>query len=799
MKTYINLVALSLTVALIGLSCGQKPEVQEAAPAAAAPVSAWRVIGPGGGGGQFIPTVNPSDSNNVFIRCDMTGAYVTYDGARSWRMFNLRTVVEDFEFDPSVPNTVYACTRSALWRSEDRGVRWHLVWPAPGNVTAERMLGDHADQLFETTDGMPDGALQLVRVDPSDSRRIYVGLSPAFHRGEGGRGPQGESQDSARVFVSADRGASWQLLGKVSGRTIRAIAPGIWDSAPGEVTAVSEREAARLRPDGSGEHTPLPAPFSQAADCGKGAKGSVIYILAGWDRRAGGAAPATPVFRSDDRGATWVAAAGNLTPPAGMANFSTLATCESNPAVAYLSCNRFPASGSLAYFGILKTTDSGASWQWAYQATDDGVVGKNHADGWMDETYGPSWAGAPICLGVSPTDPNICYGTDYGTSQRTMDGGKWWEQVYSRKLEDGSWTSRGLDVTTCYGVHFDPFDSLHCFISYTDIGLFHSLNGGESWIHSLKGVPGPWINTCYWLTFDPQVQGKIWSVWGNAHDLPRPKMFRGDFSRFQGGVALSEDGGKSWRAVTDGMPANTVCTHVLLDPDSPAEARTLYVCGFGKGVFKSVNGGANWKLMNKGLSDKNLNAWRMERLPDGSLFLLIARGGIEGRGYIDGGLYVSRDGAASWKQVPLLPGVNAPNDLVVDPQDPKRMYLSCWPAPVEGVERNGGLLRTQDGGASWERVFDEDAHVYAAAVDPANPAVVIINTFDSAAFRSEDYGASWARLGGYNFKWGHRPVFDPHHPDKIFLTTFGGSVFYGPAKGDPGAFEDIVEHEVLRW
>ena len=797
MKTYVSFIVLSLAIVLFAASCGQQPSSREVSPGTAAgSASAWRVIGPGGGGGQFIPTVNPADSNNVFVRCDMTGAYVTYDGARSWRMFNLRTVVEDFEFDPSEPNTVYACTRSALWRTEDRGVRWHLIWPAPEDVTAELMLGDHADQYFETRDGMPDGSLYMIRVDPSDSRRIYLGLSPA-RRGGGGRPAEG--QDSARVFVSTDRGASWQLMGRVRGRTVLAIVPGAWDNAPGEVTAISERGIACLRPDGSAEHYTLPVQLARGADCGKAADGSVIYLLAGWDRRSGGAAPETAVFRSEDRGASWVPASGNLTPPVGHVQFNALGTCASDPSVAYLSTNRFPLDDKLSCFGTFKTTDSGANWQWVYQGTVDGVLSKNHTDGWMDETYGPSWGGAPISIGVSPSDPNICYGSDYGTTQRTMDGGKWWEQVYSRRLPDGSWTSRGLDVTTCYGVHFDPFDSLHCFISYTDIGLMRSRNGGDSWQHSLRGVPGQWINTCYWLAFDPQVQGKIWSVWGNAHDLPRPKMFYGDFNRFKGGVALSEDGGQSWRAVTVGMPDNTVCTHVLLDPDSPVESRTLYVCGFGKGVFKSSDGGASWKLMNQGLGDGNLNAWRMALLPDGTLFLLIARGGLEGRGYIDGGLYVSRDGASSWKQVALPEGVNAPNDLVFDPQDPRRMYLSCWPWMQDGSEHCGGLLRTQDGGATWERVFDESAHVYAAAVDPANPVVVLINTFDSAAFRSEDYGTSWTRLVGYNFKWGHRPVFDPHHPDKIFLTTFGGSVFYGPAKGAPGTFEDIVETEVLRW
>ena len=41
---------------------------------------------------------------------------------------------------------------------------------------------------------------------------------------------------------------------------------------------------------------------------------------------------------------------------------------------------------------------------------------------------------------------------------RTDDGGATWAAVYSRKAKDSNWTSLGLDVTTSYGIHFDPFD-----------------------------------------------------------------------------------------------------------------------------------------------------------------------------------------------------------------------------------------------------------------------------------------------------------------------------------------------------
>jgi hypothetical protein len=109
----------------------------------------------------------------------------------------------------------------------------------------------------------------------------------------------------------------------------------------------------------------------------------------------------------------------------------------------------------------------------------------------MEESFDPGWGGSPIDLGVAPGNPDICYAGDNGRGYKTTDGGKTWKQVYSHNLEDGSYASGGLDVTTCYGVHFDPFDKEHFFICYTDMGLFHTFNGGDSWFHSITDVPGP--------------------------------------------------------------------------------------------------------------------------------------------------------------------------------------------------------------------------------------------------------------------------------------------------------------------
>src|SRR5215813_4640136 len=90
----------------------------------------WRVIGPGGGGTTLRPAISPHDPRLVVEGCDMTGAYITQDAGDSWRMFSLGDVVSAYAFDPKDPDTIYAGT-GALWRSEDRGRAWRMIWPDP--------------------------------------------------------------------------------------------------------------------------------------------------------------------------------------------------------------------------------------------------------------------------------------------------------------------------------------------------------------------------------------------------------------------------------------------------------------------------------------------------------------------------------------------------------------------------------------------------------------------------------------------------------------------------------------------
>jgi photosystem II stability/assembly factor-like uncharacterized protein len=378
------------------------------------------------------------------------------------------------------------------------------------------------------------------------------------------------------------------------------------------------------------------------------------------------------------------------------------------------------------------------------------------------------------------------------------DGGETWYAVYSKETPEGAYTTTGIDVTTCYGVHFDPHDSRRIFISYTDIGMFRSEDGGTSWVSSTEGVPRPWVNTTYWIEFDPEVKGRAWAVMSGVHDLPRPKMWRNrSTDTYNGGVGISEDGGKTWRVAGNSLPA-TAATHILFDPGSPADARVLYVAGFGRGVFKSSDGGQTWTLKNRGISGDRPFAWRLARDNQGVLYLVVARrtddGSIGNSG--DGALYRSADGAENWEKVSLPQGLNGPNGIAIDPGDPNRLYLAAWRRNTPEPAAQGGIYLSTDRGKTWRNVFSKDQHVYDVTIDPRDPKVLYAAGFESSAWRSVDRGQTWKRIPGYNFKWGHRVIPDPQDPKMIYITTFGGSVWYGSVEGDPKAVEDIVTPEM---
>src|ERR1700675_1230499 len=160
----------------------------------------FRVIGPGGGGAMFNPTISPHDANTVLVSCDMSGSYITHDGGRTWRMFNLRGVVNFFAFDPQDPKIMYAHA-TGLWRSADGGESWNLVYPPPAAVQGVQMNSDHADETI-LAQADPLGVILAMAIDPADSHILYIAAGPAPPRHAAGPAPR--PQEKLGLFVSRD-------------------------------------------------------------------------------------------------------------------------------------------------------------------------------------------------------------------------------------------------------------------------------------------------------------------------------------------------------------------------------------------------------------------------------------------------------------------------------------------------------------------------------------------------------------------------------------------------------------------
>lgn len=152
------------------------------------------------------------------------------------------------------------------------------------------------------------------------------------------------------------------------------------------------------------------------------------------------------------------------------------------------------------------------------------------------------------------------------------------------------------------------------------------------------------------------------------------------------------------------------------------------------GVVKSVNGGADWQFSNRLASSTtaslaSLNISKLAFDPQSTQTVYA--------GSYNGGLYKSADSAAAWTEILSKILVY---DFAVNPINPKEIYAAGY------YNSHGNVLKTTDGGASWQQIYNEESSanaVRAIALNPFNPEQIVIGLASGNVVRSYDGGASW--------------------------------------------------------
>ena len=128
-----------------------------------------------------------------------------------------------------------------------------------------------------------------------------------------------------------------------------------------------------------------------------------------------------------------------------------------------------------------------------------------------------------------------------------------------------------------------------------------------------------------------------------------------------------------------------------------------------------------------------------------------------------------------------------PKDFGVDPADSRVIYIGACDGP-RGEPPQGGLYRTADGGKTFKRVMRKRATHFGAYFHPKRKGWIYATCCgwsdapEGSLFLSTDAGKSWKPFAGLPFAQTHRVHFDPTDDSVIYVTTFGGSVWKGPAR-----------------
>lgn len=316
----------------------------------------------------------------------------------------------------------------------------------------------------------------------------------------------------------------------------------------------------------------------------------------------------------------------------------------------------------------------------------------------------------------------------------------------------------------------NPMKRSEFYVAACSGGVWKTTNGGLSFRPVFDGY-GSFSIGC--LALDPGDASTVWV--GTGENNSQRSVSWGD------GVYVSRDAGKSFRNV--GLPQSGHIGMIAIDP---RDSDVVYVAAMGplwssggeRGLYKTTNGGAAWSRVLHISEDTGINEVHLDPGDPDTLYATAYQRRRHVWTLIDGGpessIYKSTDAGRSWKKIDSgLPGVDKGRiGMAVSRAEGGPLY-----AIVEAADGQGGVFRSVDRGATWEKrsgyMTTSPQYYNELFTDPRDPdRVYAADTFLAV---SDDGGANFRRLPITDMHVDfHAMWIDPDNTDHLLVGNDGG-------------------------
>jgi len=316
-----------------------------------------------------------------------------------------------------------------------------------------------------------------------------------------------------------------------------------------------------------------------------------------------------------------------------------------------------------------------------------------------------------------------------------------------------------------------------------------------------------------WRSIGPFLGGRVVAVAGVPSD---PNLFY--FGGVQGGVWRSTDYGNEWVNISDGKIPGTAQTigAIAVAASNP---KVIYAGSgerdirgdfdTGDGIYKTVDAGKTWHYA--GLRETHTTTG-LAIDPNNPNVVYAASMGHVFKGNPERGVYKTVDGGRTWKRILFVDDNTGAIDLQMDPADSRVLYAAMWqarrvPWKLTSGGPGSGLYKTVDGGAHWTSLSKNPGFArgllgrmgIGIAASDHRVIYAMVQARDGGVFRSNDGGASW-KLVNNQMKLRQRAFYymtvfvDPKNAmvayapevDDVWKTTDGGvtwKTFFEPGTG----------------